>query len=72
MLGVIFGITNTFRPFPDDVFRYGQDSVLLPWSLNKVVFMQVENHFFIMEAILSGGKYSVIFLWNMNCFLNCN
>jgi len=45
VLGVIFGITNTFRPFPDDVFRYGQDSVLLPWSLNKVVFMQVENHF---------------------------
>ncbi|PWZ13144.1 hypothetical protein Zm00014a_040036 [Zea mays] len=22
VLGVIFGITNTFRPFPDDVFRY--------------------------------------------------
>ncbi|PAN12250.2 hypothetical protein PAHAL_2G263100 [Panicum hallii] len=22
LLGVIFGITNTFRPFPDDVFRY--------------------------------------------------
>ncbi|OEL25258.1 hypothetical protein BAE44_0013724 [Dichanthelium oligosanthes] len=24
VLGVIFGITNTFRPFPDDVFRYGR------------------------------------------------
>lgn len=22
VLGVIFSITNTFRPFPDDVFRY--------------------------------------------------
>lgn len=72
MLGVIFGITNTFRPFPDDVFRYGQGSLLLPWSLNKVVFVQVENHFFIMEAILSCEKYIVIFLWNLNHFLNCN
>jgi hypothetical protein len=29
VLGVIFSITNTFRPFPDDIFRYGQNMILL-------------------------------------------
>jgi hypothetical protein len=29
VLGVIFSITNTFRPFPDDIFRYGKDMILL-------------------------------------------
>lgn len=24
VLGVIYGITNTFQPLPDDVFRYGE------------------------------------------------
>lgn len=28
-IGVIFGITNTFRPFSDDIFRYGQRMILL-------------------------------------------
>ncbi|KAK3130050.1 hypothetical protein QOZ80_6BG0488240 [Eleusine coracana subsp. coracana] len=32
VLGVIFGITNTFRPFPDDVFRY---DIKEPFKLQK-------------------------------------
>lgn len=23
VLGVVYGLTNTFQPIPDDVFRYG-------------------------------------------------
>jgi hypothetical protein len=57
VLAIIFGITNTFRPFPDDVFRYGQDSILLSWSLNKFT-MQVLS-IFIMKAILSSEKCCV-------------
>lgn len=28
VLGVIFGITNTFRPFSDDIFRYSKNLIL--------------------------------------------
>jgi hypothetical protein len=33
VLGVVYGITNTFRPLPDDIFRYGQDMIFFPCYL---------------------------------------
>jgi uncharacterized protein len=29
VLGSIFGITSTFRPFSDDIFRYGQNIIFV-------------------------------------------
>ena len=45
VLGVIFSITNTFRPFPDDIFRYGQDMILL-LCLPLIHFIFLVKHFF--------------------------